>query len=328
VAAAVALLGLAGCGGRSNAGTSPGGASASGAAPAAPAPRAAPARAVPTVRLQRRATLPAPVQLPAMTARRGVGLLALGGLDRADASTATVTRVAPGAPRRLAPLPVALHDAGATSIGGAAYVFGGGTASSPLDSIVRVGGGVVGRLTSPASDLEAVTIGATAYAVGGYDGAVPLATITAWRRGRPARVVAKLPHPLRYAAAGVDRGGIVVAGGTDGTTSQRAIYRVDVGSGRVRTVGRLPVAVSHLAGAVVGRFFYLVGGRTRGDPAQPRDSVLAVDLRSGRVRTAGHLPRALSDVGVAVERSTLVVAGGRDASGAAADELLRLAATP
>jgi hypothetical protein len=281
-----------------------------------------PARAV--ARVTTTATLPAPVQLPAVTGH-GRTLLALGGLDAADASTASVVRLGPGRPRALAPLPVALHDAAATTIGRDSYVFGGGTASGSLDTIVRVGAGTVGRLPVPASDVEAVTIGGTAYVVGGYDGASPLTTITAWRPGGRARVVARLPHALRYAAVGVDGGDILVAGGTDGTSSQRAIYRVDPRSGAVRTIGRLPVPISHLGGAVVGSFFYLVGGRTRGDETQPRRAILAVNTRTGKVRRAGRLPVALSDVGVGLTGSTLVVAGGRDAAGAAADELLQVA---
>lgn len=316
--ALLSALAAAGCGSQPGAT-----AGETGPAPREAAPTASPAPVRAVARVSARATLPSPVQLPAVTGR-GNTVLALGGLDASDASTAGVVRLAPGRPRALAPLPVALHDAAATTIGRDSYVFGGGTASGPLDTIVRVGGGTVGRLPVPASDVEAVTIGRTAYVVGGYDGAVPLNAITAWRPGGRARVVARLPRALRYAAVGVAGEDLLVAGGTDGKTSQRAIYRVDPRSGAVRTIGRLPVAISHFAGAVVGASFYLVGGRTRGDETQPRRAILAVNTRTGRVRKAGRLPVALSDVGVGLRGSTLIVAGGRDASGAAADELLRV----
>lgn len=313
------VLVATGCGGRAGGTTAPGTRSAS----QGPPPLASPAPARAAARVRAIGRLPAPVQLPAVTGH-GPTMLALGGLDAADTSTAAVVRLTPGRPRALAPLPVAVHDAGATTIGRDSYVFGGGAASGSLDTIVRVGAGTVGHLPVPASDVEAVTIGRTAYVVGGYDGASPLTTITAWRPGSRARVVARLPHALRYAAVGVEGGDILVAGGTDGTASQRAIYRVDPRSGAVRTIGRLPVPISHLGGAVVDSFFYLVGGRTRGDETRPRRAILAVNTKSGTVRRAGRLPVALSDVGVGLRGSTLLVAGGRDAAGAAAGELLQV----
>jgi Kelch motif len=60
---------------------------------------------------------------------------------------------------------------------------------------------VAGTLPSNASDVAAAALGGTAYVVGGYDGAKPLDTILAWSpSGGSARVVARLPQGLRYAA--------------------------------------------------------------------------------------------------------------------------------
>ena len=53
---------------------------------------------------------------------------------------------------------------------------------------------------APSSDQAGAAIGRTAYIVGGYTGAHWLDTIVAWQPGGPARVVAHLPHALRYAA--------------------------------------------------------------------------------------------------------------------------------
>jgi hypothetical protein len=49
-------------------------------------------------------------------------------------------------------------------------------------------------------------MGGTAYVVGGYTGSRWLDTIVAWRPGLPARVVAHLPFPLRYAAVATEGG--------------------------------------------------------------------------------------------------------------------------
>src|SRR5205823_5714663 len=99
--------------------------------------------------------LPAPTQLPALAAR-GSTVLALGGLDAADASVSSVVRVAPGRPGAAGSLPAAVHDAGAAALDGHVYVFGGGTPAGPTDAIVEVGRGAIAHLPQPSSDLEAV----------------------------------------------------------------------------------------------------------------------------------------------------------------------------
>src|SRR5438270_3684410 len=98
---------------------------------------------------------------------------------------------------------MALHDSAAVQIGGAVYLFGGGTATTQLDTILmidpRTGAAQsAGRLPSGSSDQSAAAVGGTAYVVGGYTGGRWLDTIVAWRPGRNARVVAHLPQTLRY----------------------------------------------------------------------------------------------------------------------------------
>jgi N-acetylneuraminic acid mutarotase len=130
----------------------------------------------------------------------------LGGLTAADTSRADI-RIASAADDRAAgELPTGLHDTAAVRLGGAVYLFGGGTAANTQsDQIVRVplaGGAaaVVARLPSPSSDQAAAAVGGTAYVVGGFTGTRWLNTVVAWRPGRPARVVTRLPFPVRYAA--------------------------------------------------------------------------------------------------------------------------------
>jgi DNA-binding beta-propeller fold protein YncE len=287
---------------------------------AAQAPRSAPLR----VRASAAGHLPAPLQDPA-TAAAGAGARAMGGLDAADASVAdvlTVTRA--GHARAAGRLPVAVHDAGAATLGRTTYLFGGGDLGSTSDQIVAVGARdhLAGRLPRQASDVAAATLNGTAYVVGGYDGARPLDTIVAWRPGSAARVVAHLPHPVRYAAVAAVAGRLMIAGGTPGAGADAAVASFDPATKRVRTLGRLPTATSHAAGAVLAGSFLVVGGRDRAG-SQLR-SIVAVDPRNGHARRAGRLPRPLSDMGAASLPGKVLLVGGRDSAGAAQRSVLAL----
>jgi hypothetical protein len=267
--------------------------------------------------------LPAPVQLPAL-ARRGRTVLALGGLDSADASVASVTHVLPAPARPAGALPQAVHDAAATALGSHVYLFGGGAAAGPLDAIVEIGRGVVARLPEPASDLEAVRVRGAILIVGGYTGVHPLRSVLSYTPGRRVARVAELPHPVRYAAAAAAPGGaLLVAGGTDGVHARDEIVRVDPARGRATVIGRLPVALSHVAGAVLGHTLYVFGGRTDADVA--RRTIWAVDTRTARVKSAGRLRGALSDAAAITSGDRIVLVGGRTAAGRVSDRAVELA---
>ncbi|UGS37244.1 YncE family protein [Capillimicrobium parvum] len=322
-----AAAALAGCGGH----TSTHEAATSGPRPKAATVARRPARPVarPVLRLVRARRLPGPVQLPAVAAGPA-GVLAIGGLDAADASSSDILRVAPARPRLVGRLPDAIHDAAAAALGPATFVFGGGGAGGPSDAILRVdrSGATTpaGRLPAGASDITAATIGRTAYLAGGDAPAGALRTIVAFTPGRPAHVVGRLPRPLRYAAVAAVDGALIIAGGTSGPSARREVLRFDPASGRVRQIGRLPAPTTHAAAATLGGRVYVLGGR--GDaPSSQRDTILAIDPATGRVRRAGRLPRAVSDLAAATAGSRIVVAGGRDATGSVLDELWWLAAS-
>jgi N-acetylneuraminic acid mutarotase len=230
--------------------------------------------------------------------------------------------------RRAATLPNAQHDAQAARLGSKVYVFGGGQFSQydhilafdPSNDTVAS----VGTLPRAESDVAVAGNGVTAYVVGGFDGARSLASIVAWAPGHQPRVVAELPLALRYAAAALTDGQLIVAGGStpDGQASD-GIYGFDVVSGRVRRLGRLPQPLTHSAAAVLGGSVYLVGGRGAGDGSQTA-AVLRVDPATGAVRRAATLPLPLSDAGVVAIGGAIVVAGGRTPAGtqAAVGELV------
>ena len=325
--AAIVSGGLSSCGGGDDGRRPPSGtfadrpATTHGATPAGGAP---PSTALGVVATRR---LPAPVQLPGLAAVGG-RVVAVGGLDAADASVASVVAVAPGAPRTIGVLPHAVHDVGATALGRRLLVFGGGTATGPTDTITALKPGetarTVGRLPAPSSDLAAATIRNVAYVVGGYDGSAPQRSVLAFEPGRPPREVARLPHPLRYAAVAAIDGALLVAGGADGVHARREIVRVEPASGRATVVGMLPRPLAHAAAAALGDHVYLFGGRGDGAASQRRE-IYAIDSRSGAVRRGGALPLALSDVAAATLGDRVWVVGGRDASGRARDEAWALA---
>ena len=112
------------------------------------------------LRLVERSTgrLAEPVQRDAAAvALAGGRAMLLGGLTAADRSRTDIRLATPAGDRAAGQLPTALHDTAAARIGGAVYLFGGGTgANTQSDEIVRVptaGGAitVVSRLPSPAA---------------------------------------------------------------------------------------------------------------------------------------------------------------------------------
>jgi YVTN family beta-propeller protein len=246
----------------------------------------------------------------------GRKLLLLGGLDAADVSTADVRTIVRGREETIGRLPSVFHDGAAVAIGRFVYEFGGGDGVRQLDQIVRVdpaSGSVagVGKLPAPSSDQAAASVGSEAYVVGGYTGRAWLNTIVGWRPGRDARVVARLPVAVRYAAVGAAAGKIVIAGGSlpDGSAS-RSVYVFDPATRTIRRLGALPAATTHAAAATLGDRVLVVGGRSA-EPNTPTARIVAIDPRSGSIRLAGRLPRAVSDAAVAPVGRDVVVAGGR-----------------
>lgn len=263
-------------------------------------------------------TLPAPVQDPAAALLPGGGFVLIGGLDAADTSAAAITAVTGGHGHTVATLKGAQHDAQATTIGGAVYVFGGGDLQT-YDHILRYDPGAgtvtqVGSLPLTQSDVGVTALGNTAYVVGGYDGRQALDTIVAWHPGGSARVVGHLPRGLRYAAVTAAGGQVIVAGGSeDNGNASDAIYTFNPTTTTVRELGHLPTPLTHAGVATLGGTVYLVGGRSAVVDT-PTRTILAIDPLTGATRRVGLLPRALSDAAVLPINGAIVVAGGRTAT--------------
>ncbi len=262
--------------------------------------------------------LAAPVQDATLAPWHGGAILA-GGLTAADTSTANVVLVR--ARGSTSPLPVALHDATSVTLGGAAYLFGGGDGVHQLDGIIRFAPGPssdVGRLPAPSSDQAGASLGGAEYVVGGYTGTSWLNTIVRWRPGGQARIVGHLPVPLRYAAVAAVAGRIVIAGGsTPAGTASAAVLSFDPRTRRVTRIGRLPSPTTHAAAAALGGRVYVIGGRGATIDT-PTAAIEAVDPVARTVVAAGMLSSARSDLAaVGLPRKILLV-GGRGGSGTVA----------
>ncbi len=220
--------------------------------------------------------------------------------------------------RQLPALPVALHDATSTSLGGVVYLFGGGDGVRQLDGIIRVAPGspiTVGHLPAPSSDQAGAAIGGAEYVVGGYTGSRWLNTIVRWRPGGTARVVGHLPVALRYAAVAAVGGRIVIAGGsTPQGTASDAVLSFDPATGRVALIGRLANPTTHAAAAALGDKVYVIGGRGATIDT-PTAAIEAVDPILRHISAAGTLASARSDLAAIGLPGRILLAGGRGASG-------------
>ncbi len=282
-------------------------------------------------------SLGAPVQDAAAVSWGTGQALLLGGLTASDTSTDAVVVAGRGGSRTVGRLLQAVHDAAAVRLGADAYLFGGGTAANTQsDAIVRVQGpagraSVVGRLPSPSSDQSAAALGDTAYVVGGYTGSRWLDTIVAFHPGQPARVVAHLPTPVRYAAVSTVGSQIVIAGGSlPAGTASDAVFAYEPRSGRVVRLGRLPEATTHASAATIGGTVLVIGGRGALLDSQTA-RVVAIDPAHRRITAAGTLSSARSDLAAVSSGQRILLAGGRGAAGTEAiiGELARSsAATP
>jgi hypothetical protein len=260
-------------------------------------------------------TLPAAVSRPVVLPDAG-GFVVLGGLATGDSSTSRIVQVdrASGYSRIAGYLAVAVHDSAGAALGGRFFVFGGGAASTvPIVQGWTAGPATeVGRLPEARSDLSAASIGGTTYIAGGWDGSAMTPAVLATTDGVTFRTVAQLAVPVRYAAvAGLGSTLWVVGGVTStsegGSTETDAVQKVDLGSGRVTVVGRLPQPMGHAAALILGGQIFVLGGRSG---TVPSAAILRLDPASGAVAPAGQLPEAVSDAGSVVVGGVGYLVGG------------------
>ena len=246
--------------------------------------------------------------------------LILGGLPASDISTDQVVIASAAGARVVGHLPSARHDTAAATIGRFAYLFGGGNGVSQLDEILRIDSStravtVAGHLPAASSDSSGAAIGDTAYIVGGYTGTQWLDTIVAWRPGTNARIVARLPSPLRYPAVAAAGGRLVIAGGSlESGAASSAVYEFTPGESAPIRIGTLPAPTTHAAAAALGQVVYIIGGRGSALDS-PTTRIVSIDVGSRQIREAGALTSARSDLTAVSLGNRVLVAGGRGPAG-------------
>jgi YVTN family beta-propeller protein len=259
------------------------------------------------------------IQDAAAASYRG-GAVLIGGLTPADVSSDEIVTATRAGSQRVGRIPGALHDSAAVTIGRDAFLFGGGTGTAQIDTILMVdpatgAAQTVGHLPAGSSDQSAAAIGRTAYIIGGYTGTRWLDTIVAWTPGGAAHVVGHLPHTLRYAATTAAGGRIVVAGGSlENGTASDGIYAFTPATHRVTLIGRLPAPTTHAAAAAIGTTAFVIGGRGASLDT-PTARIVAVDPLKRTVRAMGSLPQPLSDLAAVRDPRGILLAGGHAATG-------------
>ena len=185
---------------------------------------------------------------------------------------------------------------------------------------------LVGQLPRPASDLSAFTVGPRAYVVGGYDGSEALGDVLVTKDGSKFSRVATLPVPVRYTAVVELRGMLYAFGGeqTDGSDS-RTIQAVDLGSGRVRVIGKLPTTLAHASAVVLGGGIFVLGGREDGSAGR---DILAFDPATGATSSGGRLPLPLTNSAAAAFANSGYLVGGLDRNTSAVASVERLTPRP
>ncbi len=263
--------------------------------------------------------LPAPLSRTAC-AVDGSTVRCFSGLNSAKTSTPNILTIDPGAGTAAVTghLTTAVHDAAGAQVGARALLIGGGAHEDGTNAVVDVVTAPpsrVGSLPEPRSDVSAIVADGRLVVLGGYDGTVITPGVLTSADGATFTRIGDLATPVRYGAVAAVGGTVYVFGGKTreaGHDSQTAdIQAVDVASGRVAVVGRLPQAMGHMVAAVLDGQVYAMGGRS-GVGVQLTDSaaIWRFDPRTGAVVQVGALPSPVSDSTVAVVGSTAYLVGG------------------
>jgi hypothetical protein len=167
-------------------------------------------------------------------------------------------------------LPGPRSDISSVTLGGTAYLVGGYDGTGWIGTVLSTTNGrtftKVATLPVPVRYAAVAGAGKRIWIFGGL---TPAGNSRAIQRvnlatGRAA-VIGRMPAPISAATAVTLAGRIYIAGGqvtkAGGVlAASRKVLAYDPVRRRVTTAGRLPVAVTNAAAAVIGRTAYLVGG--------------------------------------------------------------------
>jgi hypothetical protein len=236
-------------------------------------------------------------------------------------TTSAVVQLDPstGSEKTVGELPVPVHDAAGVVISSQYFVLGGGATALTSDSQTYspdAGQGtpatsVAGRLPTLRADLSAATgPDGTAYIAGGYDGSDFTAAVLSTRDGTTFSTVGQLQLPVRYPAAAVLGGQLLVIGGETGPGTQTdEVQVVDPKTGQAAVVGHLPVPLADASAATLDGSVYVFGGRSGPNVV---DTVYRLDSGPGGITVSpdGTLPLPASNMAIATVGETAYLLGG------------------
>jgi N-acetylneuraminic acid mutarotase len=119
----------------------------------------------------------------------------------------------------------------------------------------------------------------------------------------------RLPAPVEREVAVGHGGAVLVAGGLAASNaSTGGVFRLNVATGALTSLGSLPQVFHDAAGAVIGRALYVFGGGA----AASSSAVQRFDLGSRTSAVVARLPHPLSDVASAATADSVYLVGGYD----------------
>jgi hypothetical protein len=119
----------------------------------------------------------------------------------------------------------------------------------------------------------------------------------------------RLPAPVERAVAVAWKGRILVAGGLDSArTSAAGVFALDPATGRLRSIGSLPLAFHDAAASLIGGRLFVFGGGS----STSSEAVQTFDPSTRRGSLVAHLPRPLSDLAAAQLGGSTYLIGGYD----------------
>jgi hypothetical protein len=99
----------------------------------------------------------------------------------------------------------------------------------------------------------------------------------------------------------------VISTSEGGTTDTDAVQKVDLASGRVAVIGRLPQPMGHATALVLDGQIFVLGGRSGSVPSA---AIFRLDPTTGVLAPAGNLPGPESDAGSVVVDGVGYLVGG------------------
>jgi hypothetical protein len=275
------------------------------------------APAASTVRAQRLGVVLPAARSRAVALAFGSTVLVCGGLVNGRTTGSILRLTLPGGPvRAVGRLAAAVHDAAGATIDGLGLVIGGGaaTAEAQVQAVSASGiASIAGDLPTPRADLAAVAIdGGTVLVIGGGTPSQPAASILTTPDGTSFRSVGTLRVGVRYPAVATVGGVVYVVGGITPTGPVSVVQALDLATGVVRIVARLPHPIEGASAFAIDGRILVAGGRS-GNHLE--STIWSLDPATGAVSTVGRLPDAVANAASIVVDGVGYLIGGEGANG-------------